>query len=277
MAEKHSTIQAYVPTQLQTLLSLFQKNPNASLLAGGTYHLPFSGNVIYLKKIDEMIRITRTERFLDIGAAASINSILSITKRVLPGPLSEVLMNIGTPAIRNMATLGGHLCIAARRMDAVPMLMLMDVRLELRTIKNTRWINLTRFYSDEGKPALQPGEILCRIRIPLEEWNAHTYKRMGAYPAEGGNLLSFYGLARIQRMVLSECRTALSFGGTDILRNREIEAQLSGRKLPLSDKGITPPLQTFRESLEELKWISPYCAARAFKLFRWFLENLGTD
>jgi CO/xanthine dehydrogenase FAD-binding subunit len=277
MTERPRAIEAYVPLQMQNLLTLYQKNHQAALLAGGTYNLPLSGDVIYLKKIDELTRITRTERFLDIGASASISSILSIAKRVLPGPLSEVLTRIGTPAIRNMATLGGHLCIRDRRMDAVPMLMLMDVSLELRTIKGARWVTLTRFYDEEGYPSFREGELLTRIRVPLEEWNFFHYKKLGSYPSQGEPVLSFSGLAKIQRAVISECRTAFSFGGREILRNREIEAQLSGRKVPLSEKGILPLLQAFQESLEEASYVSPYCGARAFRLFRWFLENLEAE
>lgn len=285
MAEKHSSIHAHVPTQMQELLQLASKNPDTILFSGGTFlgstnrgkNFSYPSDIIYLKNVEDLKKITRSERYLEIGAAASINSILQISKRILPGPLSEALSEIGTPSIRNMATLGGNLCTPHRRMDAVPVLLLMDVRLELRSSSESRWISLSRFYTSEGLPDLKDGEVLTRIRIPLEEWNVYIYKKLGSYPVNLTNYLTFCGLANKQRNILLNFRASFSFGGVDIFRNKDVEAMLNGRKLPITEKGALPVLNSLKESLRSADFVTPFSGARAFQLFKWFLESLNNE
>ncbi len=285
MPKKHSSIQAFLPEQLQVLLQVYSRNPKAMLFSGGTYlgrqgHskiLTFPMDIISLKKVEDLKRITRSERYLEIGSAASISSILHLTKRLLPGLLSEALSSIGTPPVRNMATLGGNICVPDRRMDSVPVLTAMDVRLELKTLSRSRIISLARFYDKQGNPLLEKGEVLSRIRIPLEEWNHYLYKKLGDFPEGDGSYLSFCGLAKTQRNIVTDFRVVISTGGRVIIRDRNLEVLMSGRKIPLTEKSILPVMNAFQETLENNGSITPILGARAFRLFKWFTEGLGEE
>ena len=69
---------------------------------------------------------------MEIGAAVPISRLLRTGRHVMPKALFTAPINIGGPALRNQATLGGNLCSPEHRLSTYPVLLLLDVRLELR-------------------------------------------------------------------------------------------------------------------------------------------------
>ena len=92
-----SRTNVYTPTSLSELLSLYGKLPAALLYNGGTHilreqprkHLVLPANVINLSRVQELRRINRTERHMDIGAAVPIGTILSVGANVLPRAVAD--------------------------------------------------------------------------------------------------------------------------------------------------------------------------------------------
>jgi xanthine dehydrogenase iron-sulfur cluster and FAD-binding subunit A len=75
------------------LLAIYRQNPNALLWAGGTaigglrkndpqYARP--KKIISLAMVSEIAKVSRTERYLEIGAAVPYNKILQVGQHVLP-------------------------------------------------------------------------------------------------------------------------------------------------------------------------------------------------
>jgi CO/xanthine dehydrogenase FAD-binding subunit len=231
--------QVFFPASFQELFSAWARYPDAIPLAGGTgllgketkHTLSLPRNILSLSRLEELRRITRTERYLEIGAAVKINDIINLGKTV-PEALSMTLKGIAGLYIRNLATIGGNICHSPRRMDAAAPLIALDARYELRSALQSRWISASRFSSLPGPPALDPRELLTRIRIPLEEWNYTVYRKFtcpGNIP-EGAAVF----IARIQKNILTDIR--MVFAGQFILRDKNSETALEGRQLPLDRK-----------------------------------------
>ncbi|RKX79490.1 MAG: molybdopterin dehydrogenase [Spirochaetes bacterium] len=284
MIEKSKSPHTYSPENLGDLLSLYKSMPDALVYGGGTYilknqkreFLSLPENVIYLKRVEELNRISRTERFLEIGSSISINRVLSIGKHILPAALYNCLLGVGTPGIRNLATLGGNICVRDRRMDTFPLLHLLDARVELRKAGGSRWIQINRLFDSEGKASLQPGEILTRIRIPFDEWNVQVYHKLGSRAREGETTLSFCGLAKTQKGVINDIRIAYGCLGKQILRNREIEAELSGLKVPINIKDTASAMELLKENMDKIGIaISNFQKKRAVSFLRLFLLRLA--
>jgi len=80
------------PRSLHEALSLYASNPHALLYAGGTWtfqghcgsHFPCPRDIIALEKLEELRRMGRWERFLELGAAVSLGQILSLGEHSLP-------------------------------------------------------------------------------------------------------------------------------------------------------------------------------------------------
>ena len=151
--------QVFFPAGYQELFSYWNQNPDAVLFAGGTEHirnqnrriLVLPQKIISLDQIDDLRRIGRTERYLEIGAMVNLDEIINVGK-IVPEALSQCLICIAGPQLRNQATIGGNLCNPSRRLDASAPMIALDAHFELRNAQSTRWISASRFFSMPGMP-----------------------------------------------------------------------------------------------------------------------------
>ena len=91
--------------------------------------------------------------------------------------ISEAANHLGSPQIRNMATIGGNLCNASPCADLAVSLLVLGAELKLLSMAGERWVALEDFYRGEviqedifqaGKPTvLKENELLGEIRIPV--------------------------------------------------------------------------------------------------------------
>ena len=286
MAAKKPSPHVHTPKNLNTLLALYQKLPEAQLYAGGTgilwnQNLPepeLAPEVISLDGVAELKNISRTESYLEIGAAVPLNRILGIGRHVLASSFYTALTQVGNPVVRNFATLGGNLARKDFWMDLIPPLLLLDVRLELRRQGNSEWIPMVKFL--ERSPLFHEGELITRIRIPLEEWNIQHYRRFRPEEFGEGNDLTFCVLANVQKGYINRFRLALGAHRNLIIRNREMENAVEGKKLPLNSRDIVPLQELLQQTLENVQpALSPLQKTLITRSILWFLlrhmENSG--
>ncbi|MDR2181161.1 MAG: FAD binding domain-containing protein, partial [Treponema sp.] len=161
------------PFSLNELFILWERYPDAAPYGGGTgicgTELP--DNILLLEGIEELGRITRTERYLELGAMVRLSEIIALGKNaqrnaMISDALTLPLLHTAVPAVRNLATIGG--CVISGG-DALAAMTALDARYELRGARQARWISAARF-AVLGS-ALARHELLTRIRIPLEQWD----------------------------------------------------------------------------------------------------------
>jgi CO/xanthine dehydrogenase FAD-binding subunit len=230
--------QVFFPKTLGELFAFWIRFPNAVPFAGGTgiiygqgrRGLTLPSNIIALDRVDELRHITRTERYLEIGAMVRLSDILKLGK-VLPQILREALSRIANPQIRNIATIGGNICYPGWKLDTTCALVTLDAQYELRTGTSSRWISATRFSSSSEEKILNKQELFTRLRIPLEHWDYTVYRKFAANQFGSAYSGSTAFVARIQKNILSEVR--LVFSGETMLRDKNSEAILAGKLLPL--------------------------------------------
>ncbi|MDR2534723.1 MAG: FAD binding domain-containing protein [Treponema sp.] len=246
--------QLFFPTTFQELFNDWAHVPEAVPFAGGTQLLRLQStqapkipqNILSLHKLEELHRITRNERYLEIGAMVKLNDIIQLGKRlgkIVPEVFTRSLEGIGGPHIRNLATIGGNICNGSLRLDTAAPLIALDAHYELRcSASGTRWISASRFYGhpeplSSAKPLpIGSQELLTRIRIPLDQWDYSLYKKFKHPPSgKGGGVMVF--IIRNQKNVLTDMR--LVFAGDLVLRDRHTETQLIGKRLPLDWKEDT--------------------------------------
>jgi CO/xanthine dehydrogenase FAD-binding subunit len=249
--------QVFFPATFQELFSAWSRFPGAVLFAGGTglirgqgkQSLDLPRNILSLDKLEDLRRITRTERYLEIGAMVRLNEIIRLGK-IVPEVLSRCLENIAGPQIRNIATIGGNICHPARRLDASVPLVALDAHFELRNGQNSRWISASRFCSIPGPLAINPREILTRIRIPLEQWNYSVFKKFkSAAAGESGGVIVF--IIKNQKNTLTDIR--IVFGAETNLREKNSETFLVGNQLPLNQKEAHDFVEQWRSYLAALE------------------------
>jgi CO/xanthine dehydrogenase FAD-binding subunit len=246
MAEAHNNPETdariFYPASPQELFTAWARFPGAVLCAGAaalSFHrengcrISLPAQIISLIKMDELRRFSRTERYLEIGAMVRLAEIINMGK-IVPGVFTRALNAIGGPQVRNIATIGGHICCPRKQLDAVAPLIALDARYELRSASAARWIPASRFSSIPGPPPLGAQEILTRIRIPLDSWNYSAYKKFTDPYTGDGTAGSMAFLARFQKKTLADIR--IVYAGRTVIRDKNSEAVLTGRQLPLTGR-----------------------------------------
>jgi len=232
----------FYPKDLPELLSVVAGHPEALIFAGGTDILREQGDrgillpasVVCIHAVPELRRSSLTERFMEIGACVTLVEVLELGENAIPALLAQAIKGIGTPVIRNLATLGGNIACRDRFMDSWPALACLDALVELRDQDGSTWINVNRFVGTDGRPAFPVGGVLTRIRIPIERWDAISLRKVGSRDYPGPDTAVFALAARAEKGILSEFR--LAFAGEQALRLRDIESKMIGRSLPLSER-----------------------------------------
>jgi len=248
--------QVFFPATFAELFAAWTRFPDAVPFAGGTEIMRNQGrrvprlprNLLCLDKLADLRRVTRTERYLEIGAMVTLNDIIYLGK-VVPEVFTRCLESIAGPQVRNIATIGGNLCYANRCLDASASLIGLDALYELRSSTAARWISASRFSSSPGTPALNEEELLTRIRVPLEPWDYSVYKkfkRQESGDMDGGAVF----LLRNDKNVLTDLR--IVFAGTVILRDKNSESLLIGKRLPLDKKETSGFVERWKNYLEGL-------------------------
>lgn len=273
----------YTPGSLQQLLQVYKKNPTAAVHAGGTYaayqlqtEKKPPDQIIYLGNIEELKKIARTDRYLEIGAGASFNQVLRIGHTLLPPLFLKALQQTASYTVRTLATIGGAIAAPGQRLDLFPALVLLDARVELRKGGSSRWLQPNRLFDDQGNSGIAPGELITRVRLPIETWDRQLYIKV-ANRSSRDNFI-FAGRGKIQKGLIQDFR--FCFGGVarGILRDKSIEAEITGKKLPLLPKTIESIVVVLEKRLDAMtEPIYPYQRSRVPVFLREFIEYLSKE
>jgi CO/xanthine dehydrogenase FAD-binding subunit len=249
--------QVFFPLSFQELFTAWSRFPEAVPFAGGAELIRGQGKrvpifpqtILSLDKLEELGRITRTERYLEIGATVRLDEIIRLGK-IVPDVLTQCLRGIAGPLLRNIATIGGNICNSSRRLDAIAPMIALDAHYEIRGAQAAHWISASRFSALAGSPSLGPRELLTRIRIPLEQWNYSLYRKFNI-PGNGdsGNVIIF--ILRNQKNILEDIRVV--FSGHAVLREKNGEALLVGKKLPLDRRDALMFVERWKAYLDTFK------------------------
>lgn len=170
---EHDGRKFFAPRSVVDLAELVDRFPDATILAGGTdvglwvskQHRQLDV-VIYVGNVATLQEIRIRETWIDIGAAASLTDTMNILSEHFPS-LAELFLRFASPPIRNAGTLGGNVANASPIGDSMPALLVLGATLVLRKGDKTRELALDDFYIAYQETALQPGEFIERILIPL--------------------------------------------------------------------------------------------------------------
>ena len=272
-------IKVYFPETLGELLQVHRKEPEALVYAGGTFILSQRSSrfvelpptVISLQDVEELKRISRTERYVELGSMVPIRQIIGLGDSNIPKALHDALRHIGPPAVTGLATLGGNLAVPGRVMTGVPVLTLLDARAELRRQGGARWLPVGRIHRADGSLDLHENEVITRIRIPLYPWTTQVFRRFGSELAPDSNPLTFCGLVRANNGIVEDLRIIGSAGHPQLLRNKSMETELVGRRLPLPEREVQQAVDAYGDSDEALSSIQ---SDRFRRLVQRFLLNL---
>jgi carbon-monoxide dehydrogenase medium subunit len=231
----------------EALDALSRHDGECRLIAGGTALVPMlrlglarPEVLVSLHRIPGIADIRTDGNDLVVGAMATHAAIhrhpLVIERRPL---LAEAAGRVASPSIRASGTLGGNLCYAESASDVAPALLCLDAEIVASGPGGDRTIAIADFFRGFYETALEPGEILTAVRIPVPSKAARSaYVKFCPRSAEDRALI---GVA--VRLVMAsdgrrcaDVRIALAAAAPTPMRARRAEVALHGE--PVTDAAI---------------------------------------
>ncbi len=166
----------YRPATVEEACRILRHEPGAAVLAGGTdlmVHLrqPWRGKrppaVVNLKRIAGLAAIEVTESVVRLGALVSLTALIEhpVIRQEYP-VLPVTARYMGSPAIRNLATVGGNLCNASPAADLPPVLLALDAEVGIAGPSGQRRLRLDAFFHGPGQTVLDSEELLAWVEFP---------------------------------------------------------------------------------------------------------------
>jgi xanthine dehydrogenase small subunit len=170
------------PRTLADVEASLAAHPDATLVAGATdaglWVTKQNRKIepVLLDGVEELGGIVESDGEIDLGAGVTYTEALPVLTKHWPS-FGELLRRLGSVQVRNSGTIGGNIANASPIGDTMPALIALGTRLVLRRQGVRREMPLDAFFLGYRKTALQPGELIERIRIPVDPaWRFGTWK-----------------------------------------------------------------------------------------------------
>jgi CO/xanthine dehydrogenase FAD-binding subunit len=146
-------------------------HPDAVPIAGGTDvmvginfgHLRPS-LLLDLTRIAELQEWATLDGAVRLGAGVPYARVIAELGDRLPG-LAMAARTIGSPQIRNRGTVGGNLATASPAGDAHPPLLAADAVVEVDSVRGSRRIPVTDFYTGVKRSAMDADELIAAVHV----------------------------------------------------------------------------------------------------------------
>ncbi len=229
----------HAPTSLAEALSLLATLDEAKPFAGGTDLVPLlrdaacrPNNLVDLNRVAELSYIREDSGFICIGATATHAQVAASPITAKAPALVDAVSWIGSPQVRNRATIAGNLCNASPAADSAPPLLVHEAEVTIRSLSETKTIPLDELFTGPKLNCLEPDELVTEIRFRAPpRGSASSFKRIGRRKAF---TLSVVSAATYVEMKGGKVKTArLAFGSVaeTPIRTPEAEEMLQGKAL----------------------------------------------
>ena len=159
----------------------------ARILAGGTDVYPalvdqsLREPILDLTGVAALRGISRNADGFRIGALTTWSDVI---RADLPGcfdGLKLAAREVGGVQIQNAGTVAGNICNASPAADGTVALLALDADIEVQGARGTRRMGLADFVLGPRRTALEPGEIVTAVHVPVPvERGAADFLKLGA-------------------------------------------------------------------------------------------------
>ena len=180
------------PNNLNEALALLAGG-NAKVLAGGMSLIPLMklrlaapDHLVDLRRVSDLKAIREESGNIHIGSTATHYDIES--SPLIRGKcplLAEAASNIGDVQVRNMGTIGGSIAHADPAADYPASLIALEAKVRIASAKGERIVGIEQFLVDSLTTALDSGEIVREVIVPVEAAGAGASYQKMVQPASG--------------------------------------------------------------------------------------------
>ena len=239
------------PKTIEESIALLSRyGPKAKVIAGGTDLIPQMRwgelrpeYIMGLSQIQGLDGIQFDSTIgLKMGASCKIAEIekSDIIRGHYP-ILAQAASVLGSPEIRNRATVGGNLCTAAPSADMVPSLLVLGAKAVIASEKGERVVSLEDFFTGPKKTVLDSHEMLLRLEMPpMRPRSAGEYIKFGRRNAMEIAMIGVAALIALEQEdnTCEDARLALATAAPTPMRCKRAEEVLRGKRLDIRVIGL---------------------------------------
>jgi len=223
------------PATLQAALELLA-DPGARPLAGGMSLVPLMKlrlaapeKLVDLRLISSLKSIRREGAVLHIGAMVTHYELESapLIRQECP-LLAAAAAAIGDVQIRNSGTIGGSVAHADPAADYPAALLALEARVQLTGPTGEREMTFEDFVLDTFTTALEPGELVTAIVVPIEAPGTGVHYQKHPQPASGFPMVGVAVRVRRENGLISFARVGVTGLSGKGYRARAVEERLIG-------------------------------------------------
>ncbi|MGC8702139.1 MAG: xanthine dehydrogenase small subunit [Thiomonas sp.] len=260
--------------------------PRATLLAGATdiglwtsKQFRDVGDLLYLGDVRELHAVEHDGVRLRMGAAVPLEDAWAALVQHWP-TLRDMALRFAGPPVRHAGTLGGNVANGSPIGDSAPVLLALDAVLLLQQGPVQRRLSLSAFYSGYMTNALQPGEFLRAIEVPLpaagdaplqlRAWKLSKRFDCDISAVSCGLALRVNAQGRVEHV-------RLAFGGMAAVVKRAAQAESALLGQPWSEASVRTAMQALDADFQPLTDLRASSAHRQrvarHLLWRFWLET----
>jgi aerobic carbon-monoxide dehydrogenase medium subunit len=223
------------PSTLRDALALLSDG-SAKVLAGGMSLIPLMklrlaapGHVVDMSRVPGLDGIRQEPGGIHIGAMATHYEVES--SPLLRGKcplLAETASNIGDVQVRNMGTIGGSIAHADPAADYPAALYALEAKVRLVSAKTDRTLSIDEFLVDTMTTAIEPGELVLELILPVEGGSTGVSYQKMAQPASGFALVGVAARAATAGGRVTLVRVGVTGLASKAYRAANVETLLAG-------------------------------------------------
>jgi aerobic carbon-monoxide dehydrogenase medium subunit len=162
------------PGSVEEAVALLSEHDGARALAGGQTLLNVMKQraaspdvLVDLTRLDELRAITVSGTTLEIGAMATLTSIMRSSEVEVSRPiLAEVAATVADVQVRNRGTLGGNICVNDPTNHYPPLLVALGASMTIRSASGERTVAADEFFVGVFETMVGEGDLLTKISVP---------------------------------------------------------------------------------------------------------------
>ena len=226
------------PRTRADLAAALRSDPSARILAGGTdlgldvtKRRQRQPSLISINAVRELQQIETRDGALIIGAAVTYAQAMPHLAAIDPS-IGVLLRRLGSAQIRALGTMGGNIANASPIGDTPPILMALGASVIVGGAQGEHTIPLDAFFTGYRRTALEKGEFIDRVIIPLPE--ADCFVRVDKISRRfDQDISAVCGAIAFQRNCEFIATPRIAFGGMAAtpVRAKHAEAALDGAPL----------------------------------------------
>ena len=263
-------VKHHIPLTLKDALKILNTT-DCYIMAGGTDLMVmkhqraglvpnFDKAICYIANLKELQYIFEDEQGVHIGAGTKFTDIEE--SELVPELIKQIIHELASPNIRNMATMAGNIANASPAGDSIVGLYLLDATLELVNIEGSRVVPIKDFIFGVRKIHKQKNELIKEIFIPHHD-DLNTYwRKVGSRAAESISKVTFAGGYEIENGKVKDLRIAFGSVNITCARDRKIEEKYIG----LTVKELHNKIENIQKDYSSI--VQPITDQRSTKQYR---------